>query len=196
MPTARRRDRIRTVAAARQAGLVVVLEDIHDPHNAEAVFRSCDAFGAQNVHLVFEQEAPFNPRRVGKLTSASANKWLTFRTYRSIGDCLTTLRTSGYVLMATDPNHEGSSVADVNLTVPKLALLFGNEHRGLSEAALAAADSVIRIATVGMVPSLNLSVAAAVCLYEVTRQRSAVGGDHRIPTDAREELMVKWLDCT
>ena len=120
----------------------------------------------------------------------------TFRTYRSIEDCLTTLRRSDYVLMATAPNHEGSSVADANLTVPKLALLFGNEHRGLSDVALAAADSVIRIATVGMVPSLNLSVAAAVCLYEVTRQRSAAKGGHLLPADAREELVVKWLDCT
>ena len=107
MATARRIDRLRSVAAARQAGLTVVLEDIHDPHNAEAVFRSCDAFGVQQIHLVFEHEAPFKPRRVGKASSASANKWLSFTVHRSTAECLRALRASGHVLAAAAPPPQG-----------------------------------------------------------------------------------------
>lgn len=194
MATARRIDRLRTVAASRQAGLTVVLEDIHDPHNAEAVFRSCDAFGVQQVHLVFEQEAPFKPRRVGKASSASANKWLSFTVHRSTAECLNALRVSGHVLAAAAPPPQGCDLAATDLTAPRLALLFGNENRGLSEAALAAADRIMSIAIVGMVRSLNLSVAAAICLHEATRQRAATGRDSRLTAEEQTGLVDEWLD--
>ena len=194
MATARRIDRLRSVAAARQAGLTIVLEDIHDPHNAEAVFRSCDAFGVQQVHLVFEHEAPFEPRRVGKASSASANKWLSFTVHRSTAACLDALRATGHVMVAAAPPPHGCELAAANLTAPRLALLFGNEHRGLSDEALAAADQVMSIATVGMVRSLNLSVAAAICLHETTRQRAATGCDYRLSADAQARLVDEWLD--
>lgn len=194
MATARRIDRLRSVAAARQAGLTVVLEDIHDPHNAEAVFRSCDAFGVQQIHLVFEHEAPFKPRRVGKASSASANKWLSFTVHRSTAECLAALRDSGHVLAAAAPPPRGSDLAATDLTAPRLALMFGNEHRGLSEEALAAADRVMSIATVGMVRSLNLSVAAAICLHEATRQRAATGDDYRLSAEDQTRLVAEWLD--
>ena len=194
MATARRIDRLRSVASARQAGLTVVLEDIHDPHNAEAVFRSCDAFGVQQVHLVFEREAPFKPRRVGKASSASANKWLSFTVHRSTAECLAALRASGHVLAAAAPPPRGCDLAATDLTAPRLALMFGNEHRGLSEGTLAAADQVMSIATVGMVRSLNLSVAAAICLHEATRQRAATGRDYRLSADEKAQLVDEWLD--
>ncbi|MCY4111848.1 MAG: RNA methyltransferase [Chloroflexi bacterium] len=194
MATARRIDRLRSVAAARQAGLTVVLEDIHDPHNAEAVFRSCDAFGVQQIHLVFEHEAPFKPRRVGKASSASANKWLSFTVHRSTAECLRALRASGHVLAAAAPPPQGGDLAATDLTAPRLALLFGNEHRGLSKEALAAADQVMSISIVGMVRSLNLSVAAAICLHEATRQRAATGCDYRLSADEQSRLVAEWLD--
>ena len=194
MATARRIDRLRSVAASRQSGLTVVLEDIHDPHNAEAVFRSCDALGVQQVHLIFEREAPFKPRRIGKASSASANKWLSFAVHRSTSACLDALQASGYVLVAAAPPPRGCELAAADLTAPRLALLFGNEHRGLSEEALAAADQVMSIATVGMVRSLNLSVAAAICLFETTRQRAATGRDFRLSTEEQAQLVAAWLD--
>ncbi len=194
MATARRIDRLRSVAASRQAGLTVVLEDIHDPHNAEAVFRSCDALGVQQVHLIFEREAPFKPRRIGKASSASANKWLSFTVHRSTAACLGALRASGYELVAAAPPPRGCELAAADLTATRLALLFGNEHRGLSEEALAAAEQVMSIATVGMVRSLNLSVAAAICLHEATRQRAATGRDFRLSTEEQARLVAEWLD--
>lgn len=194
MPTTSRIERIRDVAAARQGGLTLVLEDVHDPHNAEAVFRSCDAFGVQDVHLIFDNEAPFDPRRVGKVTSASANKWLTFSSHGSIADCIKSLRAARYRLVAAVPSPQGEDLVEADLTAPRLALLFGNEHRGLSDTALEAADMVLSIATVGMVRSLNLSVAAAVCLYEVTRQRNASGCNIGLSAAALSALTGDWLD--
>ncbi len=194
MATARRIDRLRSVAAARQAGLTVVLEDIHDPHNAEAIFRSCDAFGVQQVHLVFEREALFKPRRIGKASSASANKWLSFTVHRSTAECLSALRASGHVLAAAAPPPRGRDLAATDLTARRLALIFGNEHRGLSEEALVAADQVMSIAIVGLVRSLNLSVAAAICLHETTRQRAATGRDYRLSAEEQTRLVAEWLD--
>ena len=171
MPTCKRRERMAKVASARQAGLVVVLEDIHDPHNAEAALRSCDAFGVYQVHLVFVEETMFNPRRIGESSSSSANKWLEFTTHQSTAACVDMLRSTGHTLVATSPNRTATPLPEAPLKDQRMAIWFGNEHRGLSETALSAADMRITIPLIGMVHSINISVAVAITLYEATRQR-------------------------
>ncbi|GAB4472788.1 MAG: tRNA (guanosine(18)-2'-O)-methyltransferase TrmH [Anaerolineae bacterium] len=189
MITPRRREKIIRTAAARQQG-VVVLEDIHDPHNAEAVFRTCDAFGFQHVALIFEQQQPFDPRRIGKATSSSANKWLTFSVYHSTEECLAALKAQGYEIAATVLSARAESLFEADLTRSRLALLLGNEHRGLSQRAIDLADRHLIIPMSGMVQSLNLSVSAAICLYEITRQRHAAGIDaYRLPPDEQARLI-------
>ena len=188
MSTPERMQRYREVAAGRQRG-VVVLEDIHDPHNAEAVFRSCDAFGFQRVCLIFDEEAPFDPRAIGKLTSSSANKWLDFDIYPSARECLDELHRDGYEVVATVAAGEAEDLFAVELTAPRIALMLGNENRGLSAEATALADRRITIPMSGMVRSLNLSVTAAIALYEVTRQRRRAGIDaYLLPPHEQEEL--------
>ena len=188
MPTPERMQRYREVAAGRQRG-VVVLEDIHDPHNAEAVFRSSDAFGFQRICLIFDEEEPFDPRRVGKLTSSSANKWLDFDVYSSARDCLDELHRDGYEVVATVAAGEAESVLEAELTAPRMAVMLGNEQRGLSAEAIALADRRVTIPMTGMVRSLNLSVTAAITLYEVTRQRRRAGFEpYLLPADEQEEL--------
>ena len=188
MPTPERMQRYREVAAGRQRG-VVVLEDIHDPHNAEAVFRSSDAFGFQRICLIFDEEEPFDPRRVGKLTSSSANKWLDFDVYSSARDCLDELHRDGYEVVATVAAGEAESVLEAKLTAPRMAVMLGNEQRGLSAEAIALADRRVTIPMTGMVRSLNLSVTAAITLYEVTRQRRRAGFEpYLLPADEQEEL--------
>ena len=189
MPTPERRRRYREVAAGRQRG-AVVLEDIHDPHNAEAVFRTCDVFGFQRVCLIFDEEPPFDPRRVGKLSSSSANKWLDFEVFPSARACLDALHGEGYEAIATVAEGEAAEeIFAADLTTPRLALLLGNEHRGLSPEALALADRRLTIPMAGMVRSLNLSVAAAIALYEITRQRRAAPEAYRL--DAREQEALR-----
>ena len=180
--------RYREVAAQRQQG-VVVLEDIHDPHNAEAVFRSCDAFGFQRVCLVFDQEEPFDPRAVGKLTSSSANKWLDFDVFSSARECVEELQRDGYEVVAAVAAGEEEAIFEAELTAPRIAVMLGNENRGLSAEAIALADRRVTIPMTGMVRSLNLSVTAALVLFEVTRQRRQAGFEpYLLPPDEREAL--------
>ena len=193
MVTEARRRRVHQVVSNRQQG-VVVLEDIHDPHNAAASFRSCEAFGFQRVCLIFEQEEPFNPRKEGKATSASANKWLDFCIYGSTEACLNDLKGEGYELIATVVDPQAESIFEARFETPKIALLFGNEHRGLSPKAVEMADRRVTIPMVGMVRSLNLSVTVALFLYEVTRQRRVLGMErYLLPPEERERLVQDFL---
>ena len=194
MPTPERMRRYQEVAEGRQQG-VVVLEDIHDPHNAEAVFRTCDAFGFQRVCLIFDQEAPFDPRRVGKLSSSSANKWLDFDVYGTARECLAELHRDGYEVVATVAAGEAEELFGAVLTAPRIALMLGNEQRGLSEEAVALADRQVTIPMTGMVRSLNLSVTAAIALFEVTRQRQEAGIEgYLLPPEEREALRERLTE--
>jgi len=176
MPTEQRLKKIKSVVNNRQEG-VIVLEDIFDPHNAEAVFRSCDAYGFQKVYIIFDKQAPFNPKKIGKSSSSSANKWIDFTIFRSTKECLDSLKKDGYKLYATALRDDSKKLSDIKFTESKTALMFGNEGRGLSDEAINMADEKIIIPMTGMVQSLNLSVTAATLMYELTRQRRTLGMD-------------------
>jgi tRNA (guanosine-2'-O-)-methyltransferase len=160
------------IASARQEG-VVVLEDIHDPHNAAAVLRSCEGLGLQKVYFIFAKEKKFNPEKIGFMTSASANKWLEYKIFTSAKDCYQFLHKRGYKVYATVLDEKAKSIFQTNLTEPKIALVFGNEHRGLSKQAVKLSDAHIYIPMQGFVQSFNLSVTVAVCVYEMFRQRQS-----------------------
>jgi len=194
MVTERRRAKIADVVSRRQRG-VVVFEDIADPHNAAAVLRTSEALGFQKICYIFEVNEPFDPRRVGKESSGSANKWLDFSIYHSTEACLQNLNDQGYETVATVADGDAESILDADLTNPDIALLFGNEHRGLSEKAVELSDRQLTIPLGGMVRSLNLSVAAAICLFEVTRQRDQRGPDaYRFPRAERERLLDSFVE--
>jgi len=160
-------DKIATVLARRQPDLTVVLENVHDPHNVSAVFRSCDAVGVLRVELLYTVE---KFPRIGKKSSSSANKWIDRCRHTSVGDCYAALRSEGFRIYATRLGPDALSLYDLDLTKPT-AFVFGNEHRGVSDEASRGADASVRIPMMGMIESLNVSVAAAVCLYEALRQR-------------------------
>ena len=129
------------------------------------------AFGIENVHLIFEQEVPFNPKKIGKESSSSGNKWLSFTIWHSTEECLTALRQQGYKLFATCLSEEAVFLPQLDLRQERIAFLFGNEHRGLSVKALELADKKIIIPIYGFVQSLNLSVSVGIVMYELNRQR-------------------------
>ena len=194
MPTERRLAKIDKVVNSRQQG-VLVLEDIYDPHNAIAVFRSCDAFGIQKIYIIFDQQEPFDPKIVGRTTSSSANKWLDFKFFDSAQACIQELHNDGYEVWATVLSDKAESLHEADLTNPKIALMLGNENRGLSETAIKLADRHLIIPMNGMVQSLNLSVSAAICLFELSRQRHAQGIEkYLLPEDVREALKVNFLE--
>jgi len=173
MLSARRLQRFKQVIANRQSGLVLVLEDIHDPHNAAAILRTCDGLGIQEVHFIFDKEAPYNPRKVGKVSSSSANKWLTILTYRSTAECFKTLKKQKCTIYATTLRPGAHDIRATDFTKGKVALVVGNEHRGISEYASKNADHLVYFPMQGFVESFNVSVCAALSAYEILRQRGS-----------------------
>ena len=189
--TERRLARMRGTLARRQPDLAVVVENIHDAHNVSAMLRSCDAVGAATAHLVYTvEEAPV----IAGGVSASAQRWLDLRRHDSIEACYTVLRRDGLRIYATTLGEFSHDLYDLDLTKP-VAFVFGNEVRGVSTEAAAAADGTVFIPMMGMVESLNVSVACAVALYEALRQRKQAGRYDR-QTWAGEEIdsrLRAWL---
>ncbi len=169
--TEQRKRKFLSVLEHRQPTLTVVMEDIHDPHNVSAMLRSADAVGIMEIQLVYTHE---KFPKLGRKSSASANKWIAKESFRSIEDCYDALHHEGFTICATHLGRKSKSLYDIDLT-GKIALVFGNEHRGVSENAAEHADINFQIPMMGMIQSLNVSVACAVSLYEALRQRTAKG---------------------
>jgi tRNA (guanosine-2'-O-)-methyltransferase len=187
MPTPERLEKITNTCKQRRKG-IIILEDIHDKHNVEAVFRSCDAFGIQMLYIIFDKERPFDPRLVGKNSSSSANKWIDFKIFSKTEDAYAELKALGYKIYATALTDEAESIYETNFIVQdKVAIALGNENRGLSKFAIDQADSCIIIPMLGMLQSLNLSVTASICMFELNRQRLVSG--------ALENFLLSNTDC-
>ena len=191
--TERRQARIRSVLARRQPDLTVVLENIHDPHNVSAILRSCDGVGVLRAHAVYSIEEP-PPGAFARQTSAGAAKWVEVERHPSLADCYKRLRAEGFAILVTSIGPDARPLYDWNLRVP-VALVLGNEMRGVSTEARDMADGAIQVPMVGMVESLNVSVACAVCLYEAYRQRTTAR-DYECPKldlDRLQALEEDWL---
>lgn len=172
MVSEQRLHKIKTVMSRRRSDLVVVIEDIYDPHNAAAIWRTCEAYGVGKVCLIFDKQTPFDPKKIGKSSSATANKWLDFEIYRNAKECLENLKKQGFSIVATVLNNQAKNIYEFAWP-GKVALLVGNEHSGLSEQAIKLSDYQAYIPMQGMVQSLNLSVATAIFISEIYRSRLA-----------------------
>jgi len=189
--TERRKEKMLQVLRRRQPTLTIVMEDIHDPHNVSAVLRSADAVGVQEVQLLYLHETfP----KLGKKSSASAVKWMDRRKFSSVQECYDTLHREGFTIYATRLGSDARSLYDIDLTAP-VALVFGNEHRGVSDEAAERADGQIIIPMTGMIQSLNVSVACAVCLYEALRQRQVKGlyGEPALSSEKIAGKLRQWM---
>ena len=191
--TSRRQERIERSIGRRQSDLSLVLEDIHDPHNVSAVLRTCDAVGVLRVHLIYVQETP--PRKAfAQTTSGSAAKWINIVRHDSVEACYERLRADGQRIMVTALESGSVDLYETDLTVP-VALVFGNEMRGVSEEAIKGADGLISLPMLGMIQSLNISVACAITLYEAMRQRRQAGlyDQSSLDEHARQQMVDDWL---
>jgi tRNA (guanosine-2'-O-)-methyltransferase len=174
-----RRARVDAVVAGRTRTLTVVMEAFCDPQNVNAVLRTCEAFGVQEIHAV---EGPMKPWDRNKKISQNADKWLDVRRWRSTGECLAHLKGEGFAIYATHLG-EGSRPLGSLSFAGKVALVFGNEKRGVSDEALALAEARYAIPMRGFVQSLNVSVAAAISLATAVERREAERGGHGDLTD-------------
>ncbi len=188
--TDRRFHRVREVLDRRQPDLTVLAESVHKPHNLSAMLRTCDAVGIPVVHAV---------RGVGAVptfnaTSASADKWVRLQVHDDLDLTLDTLREAGMQVLAAHLSDDAIDYREPDYTQPTCVLL-GNERDGVSPRAAARADQRILIPMLGMVQSLNVSVATAVILFEAQRQRRAAGfyDAPRLSEAERDELALRWL---
>lgn len=190
--TPERKAKITRVLNNRQPDLTVVMENVHDPHNISAVMRTCDAVGIQDVYILNNQIQGHT--KFGKKSSASAAGWLSIHQFDNTAACVEALKAKGYRLYATHLGEQAKSLYELDLTEP-VALIFGNEHSGVTEECLKYCDGNFIIPQVGMVQSLNISVACAVTLYEAHRQRmekNFYNGATRLPEEQWKALADKW----
>jgi tRNA (guanosine-2'-O-)-methyltransferase len=191
-----RKERLRQVAYRRQFDLTVILENVHDQHNIGAVLRSCDSVGIREIFVLYsEPDIQIKNVKLGKRTSAGTRKWVDVHFYTDTEACFQHVRSSYDRILATHLDEEARSLYHLDLT-RSTALLFGNEHAGLSSEALAHADGNFLIPQSGMVQSLNISVACAVTLYEAYRQRYAkgyYGEDNPTPAAEQEALFQDYI---
>jgi tRNA (guanosine-2'-O-)-methyltransferase len=169
-----RRERIDRVVACRTRTLTVVLEALCDPQNVNAVLRTCDAAGVQEVHVV---ETAMKPWERNKKISQNVDKWLDVVRWSETGACLAALRARGFAVYATHLGPGSRALGDLSFD-GAVALVFGNEHRGVSDEALAHADAAYALPMRGFAQSLNVSVAAAVSLYHAVERREARPAGH------------------
>ncbi|MFA7287854.1 MAG: TrmH family RNA methyltransferase [Melioribacteraceae bacterium] len=185
-------NKIKRTLSLRQDSLQVVLENIHDPHNVSAIFRSCDATGVPKVSLLYTNESfP----KISRTSSASAKKWVYSERHETVNGCFEKLRNEGFTVLASSLKDDSKNLYSLDLT-KKIALVFGNEHRGISEEVEKYTDGLFYIPMNGMIQSLNVSVATAVTLYEALRQRTEAGmyNEPSYPLEQLESLIDEWCD--
>lgn len=176
------------ILALRTRFLTVMLEDIYQPHNASAILRSAECFGVQDVHIV-EHEYQY---RVNRDIARGAAQWLTLPRYTNTQVCLTQLQTAGYKIVATSLRPGAVPLPELPLT-EKLVLCFGTEKEGLTNQVHEAADYWLQIPMVGFTQSFNVSVSAALCLYELTGRlrRSPVAWG--LTELEKRDLQLEWI---
>ena len=189
--TPERRQRLISVLNKRQQDITVVLENVFDPHNISAVMRTCDAVGVQEVYVLNTKIPPH--KKWGEKSSSSAAKWLTIHQFDNASACFSSLRKHYSTILTTHLSSDAVSLHQLELT-KSIALVFGNEHSGVSEEIRNLADGNFVIPQVGIIQSLNISVACAVSLYEAFRQKTLAGHYDTRKLDGVEfnDLLDEW----
>ena len=193
--TAHKKSAIERVLAQRTRFFTVVLEDIFKPHNASAVLRTCDCFGIQDIHLIEKTDT----YKVNPFVTRGAAQWVDLHKYytpegSAVDDCFGRLRSEGYVIYGTSPAPDSMSIHDLPL-IPnqKVALVFGNEHEGISEEVKSKVDGLVHIPMRGFTESFNISVSASIFLYELMKRANEMEiPDFQLSDQERDELRLRW----
>jgi len=189
--TSERYKRLTSVLNKRQPDLTVVLENVFDPHNVSAVMRTCDAVGIQDVFILNDRIPPH--KKWGYRSSSTAAEWLTIHQFTNAEECFAELRKRYKKIYATHLSENATTLHQLNFTEP-IALVFGNETFGVSEEITKLVDGTFIIPQVGIIKSLNISVACAVTLYEAFRQKQIAGHYDNPKLDEQQltELKKEW----
>jgi tRNA (guanosine-2'-O-)-methyltransferase len=183
-----------TVMDMRTRYFTVVMENIKHSHNINAVLRSCECFGIQDLYLI-NDHTPFN---LHKKIAKGSFKWLTLNKYeieceQNSTKALADLKSKGYRIVATTPDPKAISIHDLDITSSPLAFVFGTELTGISSTIEQQADVFVTIPTVGFTQSLNISVSAALVLQIITDRIRKSQVNWALTEDAKNDLMLEWL---
>jgi tRNA (guanosine-2'-O-)-methyltransferase len=193
--TDNRKQLFKNVLENRTRHFTVVLEDIFQSHNASAVVRTCDIFGVQDIHVI---ENKYN-HKVSRHVAKGAQKWLNQTRYRTDGDnsktCLAGLKKEGFQIIATTPHTASCLLQDFDVS-KKTAFVFGAEAAGVSDCVIENADGFLKIPMVGFTESLNISVAAAIILQDVTTKLRNSNSDWKLSKKEKEALYFDWVKKT
>ena len=191
--TQRRSDFMDHVLGYRTRYITVVLEDIYQPQNASAVLRTCDCFGIQDVHIIENR----NQYKLNPDVTLGSDKWLNLIRYQKYADntieAINDLKKSGYRIIATTPSGKSQNLDDFDIHKGKAALFFGAELNGLTDKVLINADEFLKIPMYGFTRSFNISVSAAIILYNITARLRGSRINWQLPADERIELKLRWI---
>ena len=190
--TEKRKATFKKVLDHRTRHFTVVLEDIYQPHNSSAVFRTCDIFGVQDLHVIENRYI----NRVSKYVAKGSQKWTTSHRYKTDGDntkaCLDHLKKEGYQVVATTPHTDSGFLQNFDVN-KKSAFVFGAEAEGVSDIVKENADGFLKIPMVGFTESLNISVAAAIILQDVCTKLRNSEVNWQLTNEEKEILYFDWV---
>ena len=183
------------IAAERTRYLTIALENIYQEHNASAVLRTCDCFGIQDIHLIEKTDT----YKINPFVTRGASQWVDLHKHytasgSAVDQCFDTLHKKGYKIYGTSPVADSLSIHDLPLFPDqKIALVFGNEHEGISEEVKSKVDGLVHIPMKGFTESFNISVSASIFLFELIKRASEFdsAGFH-ISVQERSELRLRW----
>ena len=187
--TPERYHKIKSILDKRQTDLTVLMENVNKTHNLAAIIRSCDATGVLDAHAVSTHETI----RLRQNAASGSSKWVRLNLHADTDSAIRQLKSSGHQLIAVHVDQSAIDYRQINYTVPT-ALVMGEELEGLTDNALSQADRSVMIPMMGMVQSLNVSVATALILYEAMAQRQKAGmySHSKINKADYDQLLFEW----
>ena len=185
--TEERKERFLQVISARTNHFTVAMEDVFQMHNTSAVVRTCEVFGVQQAHSI---EGRFGKRLDAKIVMG-AQKWVDVFRYNDTQSCIDALRAQGYQIVATTPHEDAYFLNDFDIS-KKSAFFFGTEKEGLSEQVLSQADTYLKIPMVGFTESLNISVAVAIVLQQLTDKLRRSQVAWQLTDEERLSTLINW----
>ena len=185
--TEERKERFLQVISARTNHFTVAMEDVFQMHNTSAVVRTCEVFGVQQAHSI---EGRFGKRLDAKI-AMGAQKWVDVFRYNDTQSCIDALRAQGYQIVATTPHKDAYLLNDFDIS-KKSAFFFGTEKEGLSEQVLSQVDTYLKIPMVGFTESLNISVAVAIVLQQLTDKLRRSQVAWQLTDEERLNTLINW----
>ena len=161
--TENRKERFLNVLKNRTNHFTIAVEDVFQMHNTSAVMRSCEVFGIQELNVIEQRYG----KSIDKEIAMGAQKWVDINKFENISNCIQSLKSKGYQIIATTPHNDSCLLQEFDVT-KKSALFFGTEKEGLSQEVMDQADGFLKIPMVGFTESLNISVSAAIIIQDIT----------------------------